>query len=184
MESLGGVGYCESLEDGGVMNIARLFRDGAVNSIWEGTSNILAEDFVRVVKGRAGEPAIASLDTLFENMLRNTTEDFAADAHLVKQRWDGLRKWLSSTAVEEVLYQGREVLQQVQELVCAHLLMIDAENTGQLLERVIAHRWLSSRFKQGSESLHKQSLGTESANDALIFIGLPTTGDSRMQSRL
>ena len=184
MESLGGVGYCENLEDGGVMNIARLFRDGAANSIWEGTSNILADDFVRVVKGRAGEPAIASLDMLFGDMLRTTSGDFAADAHSVKQRWDALRKWLSSTAVEEVLYQGREVLQQVQELVCAHLLMIDAENTGESLERVVARRWLSSRFKQGSESLHKQSLGVESANDALIFLGRPTTRESRMQSKL
>jgi len=184
MESLGGVGYCENVEDGGVMNIARMFRDGAVNSIWEGTSNILAEDFVRAVKGRAGEPAIACLNTLIENMVGTTIGDFTTDAHLVKQRWDALRDWISSTAVEKVLYQGREVLQQVQELVSALLLMIDAGNTSESLEREIAHRWLSSRFKQASGSLHQQSLEVDSVNDAHIFLGHPTSGIGRVQPKL
>lgn len=45
MESLGGVGYCENQEDDGLLNLARIFRDSAVNSIWEGSKYFLS-DFV------------------------------------------------------------------------------------------------------------------------------------------
>lgn len=37
VESLGGVGYCENQEDYGILNLARIFRDANVNSIWEGS---------------------------------------------------------------------------------------------------------------------------------------------------
>lgn len=37
MESLGGVGYCENQEDYGILNVARIYRDANVNSIWEGS---------------------------------------------------------------------------------------------------------------------------------------------------
>lgn len=184
MESLGGVGYCENVEDGGVMNIARILRDGAVNSIWEGTTNILGEDFVRVVKGGVGEQAIACLNTLLENMAGTIHPDFAANARLVQQQWDALKAWLSSTAVEEVLYQGRVVLQQVQEVICALLLMIDANNTGDSRDRVIADRWVSSRFRQHGECLRKQCLDVETENDRHIFLGVPTRGGNGLPSKL
>ncbi|KIX05964.1 uncharacterized protein Z518_03938 [Rhinocladiella mackenziei CBS 650.93] len=44
MESLGGVGYCEDNEDGGIMNIVHLFRNSVVETIWEGTMSVVAED--------------------------------------------------------------------------------------------------------------------------------------------
>lgn len=42
MESLGGVGYCENQEDNGLLNLARIFRDANVNSIWEGSKYCIA----------------------------------------------------------------------------------------------------------------------------------------------
>ncbi|KAL6868686.1 hypothetical protein ACO1O0_000002 [Amphichorda felina] len=51
MESLGGVGYCENNGDGGIFNLARLYRDVNVNPIWEGTVSVMSEDVVRVLKG-------------------------------------------------------------------------------------------------------------------------------------
>ncbi|KAK5093817.1 hypothetical protein LTR70_001543 [Exophiala xenobiotica] len=184
MESLGGVGYCENVEDGGVMNIARMLRDSAVNSVWEGTTNILAEDFVRVTKGRAGEQAVACLDRLIVRMVGTVVAFFEENAHLVQWRWGALKAWLASTATEKVLYQGREVLQQVQELICSLLLMIQAGNTGDSLDRTIADRWIRSRFGQGRELLHKGSLEVESENDRRIFLGTPTAGTQGMRSKL
>lgn len=61
MESLGGVGYCENNEDGGVMNIARLYRDANVNPIWKGTMSVMAEDVLRVVKDRRNEGLLESV---------------------------------------------------------------------------------------------------------------------------
>src|SRR5690606_11686235 len=51
MESLGGVGYLEN-EEHHNLNIARLFRDANVLSIWEGTTNVLAIDLLRALMGK------------------------------------------------------------------------------------------------------------------------------------
>ena len=44
LEAFGGVGY---IEDSG---IPKFLRDGQVLSIWEGTTNVLALDFLRAIK--------------------------------------------------------------------------------------------------------------------------------------
>jgi len=48
MEALGGLGY---IEDSG---LPRLYRDAQVGSIWEGTTNVLSLDVLRVLKGSPG----------------------------------------------------------------------------------------------------------------------------------
>ena len=61
MESLGGVGYLENAENQ-EFNIARLFRDANVLSIWEGTTDVLATDLVKVLKGREGQQMLGAVD--------------------------------------------------------------------------------------------------------------------------
>lgn len=56
MECLGGQGY---VEEGG---IAVLYRDTQVNAIWEGTTNVLSHDFLRVLCGRDGQATLNALD--------------------------------------------------------------------------------------------------------------------------
>ena len=54
MESLGGVGYLDSLSPSDIeTNIARLYRDVNVLSIWEGTTDVMADDTIRVLEGQA-----------------------------------------------------------------------------------------------------------------------------------
>ena len=72
MESLGGVGY---LEDEGELNIARLFRDVNVQSIWEGTADVMATDVVRVFKGRQGPAILADFEHWVERHLKTWTTD-------------------------------------------------------------------------------------------------------------
>ena len=60
MESLGGIGYLENEDP--VLNVARLYRDCNVLSIWEGTTNVMADDVIRVVKGRDGLEVLKSFD--------------------------------------------------------------------------------------------------------------------------
>jgi putative acyl-CoA dehydrogenase len=43
MEVLGGIGYCEESE------LPRLYREMPVNSIWEGSGNIMCLDVMRVL---------------------------------------------------------------------------------------------------------------------------------------
>ena len=49
LEAFGGVGY---IEDSG---IPKFLRDGQVLSIWEGTTNVLALDFLRAIKKEGAE---------------------------------------------------------------------------------------------------------------------------------
>jgi putative acyl-CoA dehydrogenase len=63
MECLGGQGY---VEEGG---IAVIYRDIQVNSIWEGTTNVLAHDMLRVLRGRFGVATIEALDRYIANSI-------------------------------------------------------------------------------------------------------------------
>jgi len=56
MEAMGGQGY---VEEGG---IAVIYRDIQVNSIWEGTTNVLAHDILRILRRKLGEATLAALD--------------------------------------------------------------------------------------------------------------------------
>ncbi|KAL1625947.1 hypothetical protein SLS56_007094 [Neofusicoccum ribis] len=67
MEALGGVGYLENEDP--ELNVARLFRDANVLSIWEGTTNVMADDLVRVVKGNEGEKALGSVRRLVDGVV-------------------------------------------------------------------------------------------------------------------
>jgi len=64
LESLGGIGYLEN-EESPEFNIARLYRDVNVCSIWEGTTDVLGTDFVKVVKGRHGTDTLLAMDRWF-----------------------------------------------------------------------------------------------------------------------
>lgn len=55
LEAFGGAGY---VEDTG---LPRLLRDAQVLPIWEGTTNVLSLDTLRVIGGRDGQAALASL---------------------------------------------------------------------------------------------------------------------------
>ncbi|WP_262250665.1 acyl-CoA dehydrogenase family protein, partial [Escherichia coli] len=48
MEVLGGMGYCEESE------LPRLYREMPVNSIWEGSGNIMCLDVLRVLTKQHG----------------------------------------------------------------------------------------------------------------------------------
>ena len=48
MEVLGGAGYCEESE------LPRLYREMPVNSIWEGSGNIMCLDVLRVLAKQSG----------------------------------------------------------------------------------------------------------------------------------
>lgn len=156
VESLGGISYRKNLEDGGAMKTAHLLGHSAMDGVWEGTTDVLAEDFVRVTKGRTGEQVVRSLDTLVVSMTGTRSAEFEDNSRLMQSRWGALKAWLSSTATEEVLYQGCEVLQRVQELICSLLLMIHARSTGNSLGRTIVQlAWRKSGYQHEHEVLSK-----------------------------
>lgn len=93
MEVLGGIGYCEDNE------LPRLYRETPVNSIWEGSGNVMCLDVLRVL---SKQPGIMEL----------LAEEFAAvkghDRHF-DLAWRQLQQQLRKTDES----QGREITQQL-----------------------------------------------------------------------
>ena len=98
MEVLGGIGYCEESE------LPRLYREMPVNSIWEGSGNIMCLDVLRVLTKQPG-----IYDMLSEAFAEVKGQDRHYD-RMVRKLQQHLRK-----PSEEL---GREITQQLFLLGC------------------------------------------------------------------
>lgn len=96
MEVLGGVGYCEESE------LPRLYREMPVNSIWEGSGNIMCLDVMRVL---SKQPAAMEL------LAAECAEVKGQNRHL-DRAWRQLQQLLKRPAEE----QGREIARLVYRL--------------------------------------------------------------------
>jgi len=107
MEVLGGIGYCEESE------LPRLYREMPVNSIWEGSGNVMCLDVLRVLRDKEG--VIAMLDREFDTVK-------GCNRHF-DRRWRQLRLQLAKVREEE----ARAVAQALLQLACAAILLNVAE---------------------------------------------------------
>lgn len=131
MESLGGVGYLEN-EDV-ELNVARLLRDASVLSIWEGTTDVLAADLVRVLKGREGEGALETL----ERWVVACRPDEA-----LRGRWERWVGRIRGDEVERLMVEVREVMRELGGVVAGVFLGVEAEVRGEEVAGEVARRWI------------------------------------------
>ncbi|KAK2756942.1 hypothetical protein FQN54_004910 [Arachnomyces sp. PD_36] len=140
MESLGGVGYLEN--DDPALNIARLFRDSNVLSIWEGTTDVMADDLVRVVKGRTGSKALAVLGHWVSNAVSIAEQNsMQAEGQKIQELW---KSWVKDMEKEkeELKWKGREYMHTLEVVVCGCLLVIDAARDQDEVAVEVAKRWI------------------------------------------
>lgn len=131
MEALGGVGYLENSENESI-NVARLYRDCIVNSIWEGTTEVLATDALRVIKGKNGHEVIASLDrwitkTLTSPSGKNVDSDLARMGKAISQMWSALKNLITTCSTETLLPSAHDLLFQIADVVMGALLVADVQ---------------------------------------------------------
>lgn len=107
MEVLGGVGYCEESD------LARLYREMPVNSIWEGSGNVMCLDVLRVLNR---QPEVLA-------MLHDEFEAVKGCNRHFDRRWRQLR--LQSGQVREGV--ARELTQELLQLASAAILLKVAE---------------------------------------------------------
>lgn len=145
MESLGGVGYMENVESP-EMNLARIFRDTNVLAIWEGTTDVLSTDTVKVLHhGRDGHKVLAALDSWFEHALPAGSRLHGDEKAAVHAGWKALRADIPKDK-EHALSEGREILRRIGDLVCAALLVVDAERDGDEVAAACATRFAHTRL--------------------------------------
>ncbi|WP_343553026.1 isovaleryl-CoA dehydrogenase [Pantoea sp.] len=107
MEVLGGIGYCEESE------LPRLYREMPVNSIWEGSGNVMCLDVLRVM-GRHAEVM---------TMLHDEFDAVKGSNRHFDRRWRQLRLQLANPREG----QAREITRELYQLATAAILLKVAE---------------------------------------------------------
>ena len=122
MDVFGGNGYVEDAP------MARLFRDMPVNSIWEGSGNVMCLDVLRAISREPG-----AMDAL----LKDLTQRIGADARLLPQLL--MLKTLLQQSAGAMEADARRLAQQLVLLVQAVLLLQDAPT-------LVSDAFIASRF--------------------------------------
>lgn len=187
MECLGGVGYCENNEDGGLMNIAKVYRDNLVNPIWEGTVSVMAEDVVRVLLDkRLGDGKV--VEKVFvpwiHSILGKVLNAYSIEVAIIEDRLQTFLRLTQSIAKEELLYRGRELLDLIEVAVCGSLLLFDATVNPDVVADAVAKRWLQARcLNTQQQTQSKEDWAKSVIIDRQIFLGLEH-GRAARESRL
>ena len=163
VEGLGGVGFCENEDQD--LNVARIYRDANVLSIWEGTTETLAWDLVKIVKGRKGGAVLQSL---------NNWISAAKPSPTVQAMWKEWVEGVMQKGEEELLVEGREVSTELAKIVGAVLLEIDASRDNDEVAKEVARRWIEGPqdWKRGK----KEDLRERERMDARIVWGEEAVG--------
>ena len=182
-EALGGLGY---LEEPGEQrfNVARLLRDCAVLAIWEGTTDVMAADTVRVMMGRDGAAVRAALEAFVLTRFKVWRIELAGAEKAVREQLDRLMQLWTGCTADELRFRGREVLDLIAWIVCAVLLVEDAERDGDAVAAEMARRWVASGPGDW-DSAAAQRLGDWEdavAMDKLIAFG-PVKGKSSREEQ-
>jgi len=126
MEVFGGNGYVDAGP------LARLYREAPVNSIWEGSGNVMCLDVLRAI-AREPESAFALLDEL---------QALAGDEAPLRRELDALRDLLRRTPPAELEALGRQLAQRLVLAAQACLLRVQAPT-------LVADAFIASRHAAG-----------------------------------
>jgi alkylation response protein AidB-like acyl-CoA dehydrogenase len=174
MECLGGVGYCENNEDGGLMNIAKIYRDNLVNPIWEGTVSVMAEDVVRVLLDKrlgGGDVLVNVFAPWVRSLARFCSSIFNKQADIVEERLQTLLDLVHGAQKEELLYRGRELLVHIEFIVISRALMYDATVSPEPIAVAIAMRWIQLKAHDIDASKTRHIWSNTIEEDRKIFLG-------------
>lgn len=175
MECLGGVGYCENHEDGGILNISKILRDNLVSPIWEGTVSVMAEDVVRVMTDKRiaqGKVLRNTYRPWVEWVQSSYREIFPREAAAVEARLEALLTLEDTCMQPELLFRGRELLVHLEVITCAVLLLFDATVDQDEVAVEVSRRWIESKISIDSTSLRPPTPWKEvSSLDKKIFLG-------------
>ncbi|KAF8420528.1 hypothetical protein EV426DRAFT_612629 [Tirmania nivea] len=174
MESLGGVGYLENEEYGG-LNVQRLYRDVNVLSIWEGTTNVLAVELVRALLSRTdaasggrgfnvvGEWIESNLGMGYSLPSGGNREILERCKVKTWASWTQLERRIGGRSREELVAGGRELVGWLGYVICAILLIADARRDGHVIAVETCKRWVLEGIGRGGMAAAGESEDGEQA---------------------
>jgi len=171
MECLGGVGYLEN--DDMQYNLARLYRDANVMPIWEGTTDMMADDSVlRVLHGKPRQQVVAALEDWVSTILKlvRRTRTFELQCDTVAGWWSNLRTSVKEATREEAEMKSRGAMDCLVDIVQGLLLLVDATSDGDEVARLAAESWFVD--KTGRTILVRQGWKDQVEADFKIVLGV------------
>lgn len=136
MEAMGGVGYMDDPDE--PENISRAFRDVNVNTIWEGTTNVLSSEVVRnLLKHDHVEVFSGWANRAIHGIGNEELRDVLSNS------WHNLQHRLASgQASFNLLGDGRRIMFSLAWVVIGLLLAIDAQRDNDQVATELARRWI------------------------------------------
>lgn len=157
MEALGGVGYLLNAESEH-MNVARLFRDGCVLPIWEGTTDVLSTDMLRALKHpAAGRETLAALDWFVGSTL-GPDDSSTGGGRAAREEWAVLKAKLEERGQEQLLPEARDIMMRLAEILMAALLLVDARRDQSPEVAVMCRRFMDKRGFRAAEEPKDEDL--------------------------
>lgn len=177
MESLGGVGYLENDEPD--FSIARLYRDANVLPIWEGTTDMMADDVYRVIRGKTGKAVINAMDRWVDMMLLPASGTIAQlrgpqlrnEVNTVSTWWQELRNDFVDLQGDEFRARGRELMERLGNVVSGSLLISDAHRDGDSIAAKVASLWVEFKSPTRLGTSSQESWQERSAWERRIVFG-------------
>lgn len=162
MESLGGVGYLENSETEH-LNIARLFRDACVLSIWEGTTDVLSTDFVRTLKHpKEGKESLEALNWFIRAAVQGGNAK-------IMEEWASAKDVLERTKQEDLLSTARDLLWKIAEILVGALYLVDATADGDERTLEMCRRFLATKNFTGQAVAGRDSKAELGRNQSIVF---------------
>jgi hypothetical protein len=122
-------------------NVSRLWRDTASNSVWEGTTNVLASETVRhLTNGQTLESFNGWITDSISHISDNAFQTTLAAV------WKSLKIKLTAgkdiNGLASVLGVGRQLMFTIAWLISCILLALDAQRDGDGVASEVARRWV------------------------------------------
>ncbi|KAG7285377.1 hypothetical protein NEMBOFW57_010004 [Staphylotrichum longicolle] len=176
----------------GILNLAKLFRDTVVNTIWEGTTSIMADDIGRVLKdkrianGRIVEDVYAPW---VRKVLQPCQRHFARECDLVLERLDALLSLLARVKGNDrhLEYSGRHILVHLEIITTAVALLHDANTDHDDISSAVATRYVASNAIPATSHHHFETgddWEKEQEMDRRIFLGAGFTPSQHLSGKL
>ena len=171
IEALGGVGYLEN-EESQHINVARLYRDVNVLSIWEGTTNVLGTDFIRTFKGRNGDKTLKAFHSWLNHALfgssPQSSTSFDDEKRGILDSFASFGSEIVEKELEELVVRARNLMDAFAAVVMGTLLIVDVESDSDAVSTEIFKRFAANH---GFGGPYNCDWATETVWDSRIVFG-------------
>lgn len=120
-------------------NVSRLWRDTASNSVWEGTTNVLASETVRHLTRGQNLSIFSRWTEGSVYRVRDTSIQTA-----LKRAWNLLKEKLDMrmSNLEDILADGRQIMFTLAWIISGILLALDSQRDNDDVAFEVARRWV------------------------------------------